>query len=281
MKKYFSLVAVAVTALFTACTSENEIAPEEQGTGTLSLAGATVDAEVVTRTGVTGNDLEDWIATISQAGVAVTGYEDVEASTISNVVLSSGDYALSVKNYADMATALAVKPYDGDDNEWGAAYYKGSEPVNLKAGENKSVTVACGGAQNGRVSAEFDATFTGNTYVADGYTLTVQNAASEPTRALTFNASNATTKKAYFGQVDGNGDGVSTTVYYSLSYTYNETEKTVTSSFTLAPATEKKLKVTMSTEGKLSLLQITYDEFGEPTEEPIALDALTGEEQQQ
>lgn len=278
MKKYFSLVAVAVTALFTACTSENEIAPEEQGTGTLSLAGATVDAEVVTRASVENDDLEDWIATISQAGSAVENYENVAANTINNVVLPSGDYAVSVKNYADLAAALAVKPYDGDNNEWGAAYYKGSEAVNLKAGENKSVTVACGGAQNGRVSAEFDATFTGNTYVASGYTLTVQNAASEPTRALTFNASN-TAKKAYFGQVDGNGDGQSTTVYYSLSYTYNETEKTVTGSFALAPATEKKLKVTMSTQGTISLIQITYDEFGDPIDEPIALDALTGEKQ--
>ncbi len=278
MKKYFSMVAVAVAALFTACTSETEIAPEEQGMGTLSLVGTTVDAEVVTRANVTGDDLEDWLATISQAGVAVTGYEDVDASTISNVELSSGDYAVSVKNYADMATALAVKPYDVDDNAWGAAYYKGSEAVNLKAGEKKSVTVACGGAQNGRVSAEFDATFTGNTYVTEGYTLTVKNAESNPTRSLTFNASN-TTKKAYFGQVDGNGDGVSTTVYYSLSYTYGETPKTITGSFTLAPATEKKLKVTMSTQGTISLIQITYDEFGEPIDEPIALDALTGEKQ--
>lgn len=280
MKKYYFLVAVAVAALFTACTSENEIAPEEQGTGTISLVGATVDAEVETRADVTGSEaLAAWKATISKAGVAVENYENVAANTISNVELASGDYVVSVKNYADMATALAVEPYDVDDNPWGAAYYKGSEAVILKAGEKKSVTVACGGAQNGRVSAEFDATFTANTYVAEGYTLTVKNAESNPTRSLTFNASN-TAKKAYFGQVDANGDGVSTTVYYSLTYTYGDDEKTVTGSFALAPATEKKLKVTMSTQGTISLIQITYDEFGEPIDEPIALDALTGEKQQ-
>ena len=242
MKKYLSTLLVAA-AMLSACTNDNIL--DVASYGYLDL-GLTTDNTVTTRAVQSVADLSKW--TVKVGETAYTG---------SSQKFPAGPYTVTASNYANLATANAA------NENWGDAYYSGRTSVTLAAGETENVTVVCGTAKNARLAVSFSL----NAAITN-CTLTAKKGDND----LVFSASNASTAKAYYN--------ATSTVNYSVSYTYRGEPRTILNkSVTLgAAATEKKINITANDNGTITI-SVSYDNtFGDGGSDTITIDAATGNE---
>ena len=256
-KRLSSVMTLALGLLFSACSSQEEIAPSA-GIGYMTLGEVTAD--VTTRAAQTVSDMSKWQVTVNKSGGenAFTG----TAAELSGKGFDAdkNPYTVTASNYANEAAALLA------NSNWGDAFYTGSETgVNIEAGKTTNVSITCGKAQNARLGVTFNESFTAA--VAPSYALKVEK--TDVSEGLTFDAQNAKDKYAYYA--------AEAEVNYTLTYTFNSEQKEVKGSVTLGgAATQKTLNVMLNSNGKIDLT-ITYDDEFTPTNEDITIDGATGE----
>lgn len=274
MKKYFSLAALALAATaFTACSSDSEMNPEV-GYGYIELASVTTDAAIETRASdQTVSNFSQWIATVTNTSNVVK-YDDVASGLEDEAFAADGNpYKVAVKNYSDLNAALNTNSY------WGDAWYNGETSVTVIAGKKITASIDCGTADNARLGVTFDNTFTSlvsENVLAEGFSMKVKKTVTENgesiDKELTFNAGTPADKYVYY-----NGG---TKVNYTLSYTFNNTEKTIEGDVTLgANGTQKTLNVMLNKNGKIEL-SIVYDKTFTNTTTTITIDGATGDKAQ-
>lgn len=254
MKKTMKKIIFALSAIvmgLTSCTNEDIIEVAESGYGHIAVNVS--NDPVVTRATVSPDQLANWTIVVTDANND-TCFADT-ANELSSKAFAAGNYTLTAYNYVDDATAHAA-----NDN-WGDARYTGTAPsVQVVAGGTATPTIACGKAQNARISVVFNESFTNA--VAEGYTLVT----SHGTRSRTFPPTNGD-KKAYYP--------ANVNVDYTLTYTYKNEERKAIGKITTVAGTEHQLNVKMNTNGTISV-SIQYEDFGS-SESDITIDAVDGE----
>lgn len=257
MKKIY---LAALTLAMTACVSNEDLNPvDNYGYIDLNVSN---DPVMVTRTEGNGtnvtsvNDLNSWyIYAIPQ-----NNSERIRLTSELTKV-EGGEYAITASNFETVE-----KAYEGRGNK----YYIGGTTQNIyiNPGETKPVTIECGKAQNGCISAEISLTETVYTEYGINVSQTKSVSNLNEDRSLMLYGKEDETP-VYF--VPGE-------VSYTLSYKYNGSEeaKTVSGTITCEKAINHIIKVSSTDNGNIQI-SVTYDEkFGEK-EEIIEIDAATGE----
>lgn len=263
MKKIWIILSVAL--LSCACT-KTDFGPDGGGQdyGYLSLALSSDNDINQTKAvqAVSSTELSNWNVTVSQESGSFVPVQ-CTADALGTKAFAAGNYTVSVCNYADDAAACAA------NSNWGAARYEGSNTVNVVKGQTTPVTVACGTAKNARFKVVFSDSFTaictdGSGNHKDDYSLTTKG-----TRIIAFMKGNASSALAYYA--------ATTSVEYTLHYTYNGESKNVDGSFTMgAAATEKTITISANRNGTITL-SISYDDtFTTVDGETVVIDAATG-----
>ena len=262
MKKFFMCAMTAVAMLsISSCSSEEDVnMPGAEGVGYISLNTSTEDA-VITRADA---DITTFKAKVYTGGVGGTyawGTKDAYApitASINTTPMSPADYVVDVRNYDDMAAALAA------NSNFGAAYWEGQANVTVVTATSTPVTVDCGKPKNTKLIL--------NASAFGGTALSLNVTAP---RTLAFAWDNSTKvfdhAESFFAP--------EAELSYTISYTINGIEK-VTSAKTLtmgAAGTAKKLTIASNTNGTITL-SITTEDFDEAVEETLTFDAATGEE---
>ncbi len=250
MKKIFLAV---LTVAMTACVSEEGLTPVDNY-GTLRV-NVNNDQTVQTREVKEVSDLSTWTLTYK----ATSGETEEKSITGTSIQVPAGTYTVSAKSHASLA-----KAYEG----YGAAYYEGtSSAVTIVAGGSETATIACGTAQNARISAVFpETTIISNCSLA----LTTKETDADDYRAkgVTLDYDNLI---AYYVP--------ERSVNYTLSYTYKTetTPKSVSGTIKLGvKATDTKVTVTPNTNGTIAI-KVTYnDTFTSVDGGTITIDAVTG-----
>lgn len=247
MKKIY---LAALTLAMTACVSNDDLNPvENYGYIDLNVSN---DPIVETRAKIDG---ADWIVKIGEKD-----YNNSEQA------FEAGNYNILVKSHNTITDAI------GETTDWGAAYYSNEnaadeyKTIKVEAGKTIKKTIACGKAQNTRMTVEFTQQFI---TVFPTYALNVTTP-----KTLEFNANNnrAKEKYAYFTEKEE--------VSFTITYAKQGNEGTTTEprTITLGDAgTEKIISVTANTHGNIQL-SITTEGFSTTQTENITFDAATGQE---
>lgn len=262
MKKTFLFAALAALSMVS-CTN-NELPEAEPGYGYINL-NVSNDVAVTTRTGEGGGDGEttpSWIISATKDG-------DTYASSIinGNNVVPAGNYVISAKSHADIATAN-VK------DTWGEPYYEGNSgenAINVTAGSQHNVTIACGKPKNTKVTGQFNLatgftncvlTLDPTDETVDGTERNLQIKKSETDNTITTNAS------AFFS---------AGTVKFNFSYTYgNESKSLDGKTITTTAGHEHIIRISSNDNGKITL-SISTEGFANGTDSEFTFDAATGD----
>lgn len=259
MKKTIFAAFATLAAAFTSCMSEEDtmFQPYETSLATIELnVSNNPELSVWTRgtTSVNDAELSNWYAKVDEEASFRA------ASLIGNQGYATGDHTVHVRSHSTEDDAYTA------NSGAGAAYYEGSNTVNLQKGTN-SVTVACGQAKNAKITvnnwdaAEIEGVLDITSVVAE------QKNGESTTRSYTYSNEG----KAFFRADQA--------VTLKLSYTYQSAGKSVTTSIpALVAATNYNLTIASTDNGKITTLNITYsDTFADGGTTTIEIDAATGE----
>ncbi|MBR2946465.1 MAG: DUF4493 domain-containing protein [Bacteroidaceae bacterium] len=246
MKKIY---LAALTLAMTACVSTEDLNPvDNYGYIDVNVSN---DPVMVTRAEQTVGNISSWTITTKKG-------ENTPETWSSEKAYEAGDYTVAAQNYVDETA------WKKDNENYGAAFYQGATNVTVKAGETAPATINCRTAKNAKLTVTISDMPTAFTNV----TLTAKRDASTN---LEFPGINNKTE-AFFGAQE--------VVSYSLSYEYNEEEKSILNqTITMAgAATNNVITISANSNGLISV-SIKYDDaFGEGNNSTIQFDAATGEQ---
>lgn len=247
-----TIMAIATASSFTSCTSDVNIEPADDNVATIQFyISSDDDINIYNTRAIQTADNSKWFA---QIGTEAQG----NVIDLVGKTFTPGEYSIKVSNFPDIVSALEHN--DGV----GAAYYEATQQVTLAKGLN-TVSIACGKAQNSKISVNWD-----GTNDVQGLSMTNVEASQQTgNRSYTFTSSES---GAFFY---ANSD-----IECVINYTYNGTQKTVTKTINNPqPATEYKLVVTANSNGTIITMSVTYDdEFADGGTTSTEIDAATGEE---
>lgn len=246
MKKIY---LAALTLAMTACVSNEDLNPvDNYGYIDVNVSN---DPVMVTRAEQTVDDVNSWTITTKKSN------ENESKAWSSTTAYEAGTYTVNAQNYAD------EDEWKTANGNYGAAFYQGEDDVEVSAGTTVEAEISCGTAQNAKLTvtiAEMPTAFS-------NVKLTATRDASTN---LEFPGINNKTE-AFFGAQE--------VVYYSLSYEYNEEEKSILNqTITMAgAATNNVITISANSNGLISV-SIKYDDaFGKGNNSTIQFDAATGE----
>lgn len=266
MKKIY---LAALTLAMTACVSNDDLNPvENYGYIDVNVSN---DPVMVTRAEqtVSETDLSSWTITATNTEKQELIYDLKESH-----VVPAGKYKIEVFSHSSMEAANKA-----GENELGAPYYtcstsvQGSsynnqtvnQHVTVIAGETSTPTIYCGSAKNTRIKLDNQL----NQGLSEGTFSNVSlNAAAVDGRpAVTLSHGHT----AYYKP--------STTIVYSISYTYGGSSKQITDLQiqTGDAATEKIITLISNSSGQITVTISVNDQF-EPSVENLTFDAATGEQ---
>lgn len=268
MKKFYSL-AVALTAMFamTSCVSEDQDLVkngQEAGKGYIAL-NLTNDEELTTRATVNVADASSWYASVKQG--ETEKFAKALVSGLASQSFGEGDgYTVTASNYSDLAAALA----DNTGDSFGKAYYEGtSESFSVSAGNTATATIACGKAQNAKLTIN-TAAFTNITLTS--FTVSGSDGGNGTRNVVFHDGETDNTSKAAFFKA---ADNLTYTIKYKAA---NNEEKTITNStpIQLGAHTANTLSLASNSTGLITL-SISYDdELDEGQTVSYTIDAATG-----
>lgn len=238
MKKYLmTAVAALAAASFTSCSNEVDMFEP------ISSEKATIDLNITNDDAVVTRAIQN--ATTSEWWAKMGNNDWAQANTLEGKTYTPGTYSIQVGNFKSQADAMP-------DKKAGEPYYTLTQSVTLGKGTNK-VDFACGTAKNGMVTVDWS----GTSGVA-GLTMTnvaaSQEVATETTpivRTYTYTAGG----DAYFY--------AGAEVTFTINYTYNSVPKTITKKITPAAATQYAFNVKANSNGTITTLTITYNDYME------------------
>lgn len=279
MKKFIVFVMAAVAVMnFSSCNNEMDMLdPIAKGkeVGYIDLNATTEDVVVSTRAeGNLVDDISTWIATITKVGGDDAGEKYNKAigapvtGDLAKTGFAAGNYTVAVKSHSSLTAACA------SDNVFGAPYYEGTTQagaVPVAAAANTPVEIGCGKPKNTEFIVD------GSLFGGNALSVSVTSPCSleftgwSSTAVNEHPAKTFTNSKAYFQP--------SQVVTYSITYSINNhndvqiTGRTVTMG---EAGSSKKLAIKSNDNGTISLSIYTLG-FDTPTEEPITIDAATGD----
>lgn len=277
MKKFIVFVMAAVAVMnFSSCNNEMDMLDpiaKSKEVGYIDLNATTEDV-VVTRSaenpeGTLVNNISTWIATVTKTDGNDAGVKYNKAigtngtDDLAKTGFVKGDYTVAVKSHSSLNAACA------STGVFGAPYYEGTTPdgdVAVEAAGNTRVVIECGSPLNTEFIVD------GSLFGGNALSVSVSSPCT-----LSFEGWDTTNKAftnsaAYFQP--------KTTVTYSITYSINGhndvqiTGRTVTMG---EAGSSKKLAIKSNDNGTISLSIYTLG-FDTPTEEPITIDAATGDE---
>lgn len=250
-KNFLPIIALALSA--TACVSDADLdVADNKGFINVSVSA---DNSMETRGTVPVDNIGDW--TIMVGG---TKWEGPTQG------ISAGTYTVTATNYANINDALAA------NEAYGEAWYSGKkESVKITAGQQTSVSIECGKAQNARVRADIQ---------PDMPSITDVQIVVYKTNDTSRKPILSTTKTTAYFEASTAESSVSIT--YVISYKYgNNSNRTELPTKTLTlgmAAQENVIKITSNTNGSINI-SVSYDDtFDDGGKESITIDAATGNE---
>ena len=279
MKKFIVFVMAAVAVMnFSSCNNEMDMLDpiaKSKEVGYIDLNATTEDVVVSTRAeGSKVDDISTWIATITKVGDDDPGEKYNKAigapatGDLAKTGFAAGNYTVAVKSHSSLAEACAR------NNVFGAPYYEGTTQVGavpVVAAANTPVEIGCGKPKNTEFIVD------GSLFGGNALSVSVSSPCSleftgwSPTVVNEHPAKTFTNSKAYFQPTQ--------VVTYSITYSINGhndvqiTGRTVTMG---EAGSSKKLAIKSNDNGTISLTIYTLG-FDTPTEEPITIDAATGD----
>lgn len=282
MKKFIVFVMAAVAVMnFSSCNNEMDMLDpiaKSKEVGYIDLNATTEDV-VVTRSaenpeGTLVNNISTWIATVTKTDGNDAGVKYNKAigtngtDDLAKTGFVKGDYTVAVKSHSNLAAACA------SNGVFGAPYYEGTTrdgDVAVEAAGNTRVVIECGSPLNTEFIVD-GSLFGGNALsVSVSSPCTLEFTGWSPTVVNEHPAKTFTNSKAYFQPTQ--------VVTYSITYSINGhndvqiTGRTVTMG---EAGSSKKLAIKSNDNGTISLSIYTLG-FDTPTEEPITIDAATGD----
>ena len=266
MKKiYFAALAMTLTA----CVSNEDLNPvDNYGYIDVNVSN---DPVMVTRADhlVSGTDLSSWTITATNTGQQGLTYDLKESN-----VVPAGKYKIEVSSHSSMEAAneagegkLGAPYYTCETSVEGSSYNDQTvnQHVTVIAGKTSTSTIYCGSAKNTRIKLDNQL----NQGLSEGTFSNVSlNAEAVDGRpAVTLSHGNT----AYYKP--------STTIDYSISYTYGGSSKQITDLQiqTGDAATEKIITLISNSSGQITVTISVNDQF-ETSVENLTFDAATGEQ---
>lgn len=277
MKKFIVFVMAAVAVMnFSSCNNEMDMLDpiaKSKEVGYINLNATTEDVVVSTRAeGTPVDDISTWIATVTKVGETSPVYNKAIGAPVTGDLaktgFAAGDYTVAVKSHSSLTAACA------GDGVFGAPYYEGTTQVGavpVVAAANTPVEIGCGKPKNTEFIVD------GSLFGGNALSVSVSSPCSleftgwSSTAVNEHPAKTFTNSKAYFQPTQ--------VVTYSITYSINGhndvqiTGRTVTMG---EAGSSKKLAIKSNDNGTISLTIYTLG-FDTPTEEPITIDAATGD----
>lgn len=277
MKKFIVFVMAAVAVMnFSSCNNEMDMLDpiaKSKEIGYINLNATTEDVVVSTRAeGTPVDDISTWIATVTKDGETSPVYNKAIGAPVTGDLaktgFAAGDYTVAVKSHLSLAAACAR------NGVFGAPYYEGTTPdgdVAVEAAGNTRVVIECGSPLNTEFIVD-GSLFAGNALsVSVSLPCTLEFTGWSSTAVNEHPAKTFTNSKAYFQP--------KTTITYSITYSINGHNDVQITGRTLTmgeAGSSKKLAIKSNDNGTISLSIYTLG-FDTPTEEPITIDAATGD----
>lgn len=271
MKKFIVFVMAAVAVMnFSSCNNEMDMLDpiaKSKEVGYINLNATTEDVVVSTRAeGTPVDDISTWIATVTKDGETSPVYNKAIGAPVTGDLaktgFAAGNYTVAVKSHSSVTAACA------SDNVFGAAYYEGttsSGEVPVVAASNTQVVIECGKPKNTEFIVD------GSLFAGNALSVSVSSPCTLSFTGWTISGKAFTNSAAYFQP--------STEITYSITYSINGHDNVTISGRTVtmgAAGTSKKLAIKSNDNGTISLTIYTLG-FDTPTEEPITIDAATGD----
>lgn len=245
-------IAIAIASSFASCSSDVNIEPTDDNVATIQFyISSDDDIDIYNTRTLQTADNTKWFA---QIGTEAQG----NVNDLVGKTFTPGEYSIKVSNFPDIVSALEY------NNGIGTAYYEATQQVTLAKGLN-TVSIACGKAQNSKISVNWDGT-------NDVQGLSMTNVvASQQTENRSYTFASSESCAFFYANSD---------IQCVINYNYNGTQKTVTKTISNPqPATEYKLVVTANSNGTIITMSVTYDdEFTDGGTTSTEIDAATGEE---
>lgn len=245
-KKNLVFTCALAVILFTSCNNEVDmLKPISTAKATIELNISNDNDLTVTRASTTVADMANWKIQV--------GGSTIPVSDLTNKTYTAGTYDIKVCNYADLATAMPK-------SEPGNAYFEGTKQVTLKKGAN-TVEIDCGKAKNAKLTVN-------TTGAKDVSTIT----------KMTIDATQSDKRNYTFSQDGSAFFYAGEAINYTINYTYNGTQKTISnhSIQTVAAATEYQLIISTNNNGKITLTVKCDNEFTQGDKTQVTIDAATG-----
>ena len=270
--RLFHIIPALAAVLLAACISEMDTpAALQQGTFSIELAADSLTVEVETRAPreLTDAEAAGYLVTLQQNGTAIWERKAFNTITQADRTQASGD------GYVVTAEDITADEAEADNGGWGTKRNAGSSEVfSITPNHTAHITVPCAMANAG-LCVSFDESFTN--YFSE-YAVT-----TDDLRSLKFNATNA-------AQFDTNNHLTSGSIaYYNTDANrQHNVDILITAAagwdgtlrlirtVTLHTGKITRLLVKLNsgepTEGNISILLITYDDFEETAGEEIILE---------
>lgn len=245
-KKNLVFTYALAVILFTSCNNEVDmLKPISTAKATIELNISNDNDLTVTRASTTVADMANWQIQVGRGST-------ISVSNLTNKTYTAGTYDIKVCNYADLATAMPK-------SKAGNAYFEGTKQVTLKKGAN-AVEIDCGKAKNAKLTVN-------TTGAKDVSTIT----------KMTIDATQSDKRNYTFSQDGSAFFYAGEAINYTINYTYNDTQKTISDSIqTVAAATEYQLIISTNNNGKITLTVKCDNEFTPGGKTQVTIDAATG-----